>query len=245
MSSNRNYKKPPSNNPPGRLKGNESQMFDLHALVDQHIHRVCERGAYNIAKMSAEVADRETERYFKVVSALMGTSTKPNRDPETGMRIDAFSSVRWEPLRPKTRQHKAKLRGYGFRNVKWVSGEKRKYGGIPLKSFLKQMPVFNYVAESSAKYIKVSSDRAVNARYRMYLTPGLTEGFISLEDDTDEMFGDKVQDQKINAPNHYTGMTNEEARPIFRPIMEYFVRQRIPRRINQELRKRGYNVIYT
>lgn len=245
MSSNRNYKKPPSNNPPGRLKGDESQLFDLHSLVDEHIHRVCEQGAYNISKMSAEVADRETEQYFKVISALMGSATKPNRDPETGMRIDAFSRVRWLPLRASTRKHKANLRGYSFRNVKWVSGEKRKLGGIPLKSFLKQMPVFNYVGPSSAHYVKISSNRAKIARYRMFLTPGLSQGLVSLEDPTDEMFGDNVQDQKINAPNRYTGLTNEEARPIFRPVMEYFVRQRIPRRINQELKKRGYNVIYT
>lgn len=244
MSSNRNYKKAPSNNPPGKLTTDEP-LFDLRALVDQHIHRVCEQGAYNIAKMSAEVADMETERYFKVVSALMGSQQKPTNDPETGMRIDAFKKVFWRPLRYKTRLRKAKLRGSSFRNVKWVSGEKRKFGGIPLKSFLKQENVFNYVGQSTAKYVKTTSERAVHAKYRLFLTPGLSDGMFSLEAGDDSMFGEEVQDRKVNSPNHYTGMSNEEARPIFRPVMEYFVRQRIPRRINQELKKRGYNVVYT
>ena len=244
MSSNRNYKKAQSNNPPGKLR-NEEPLFDLRALIDQHIHRVCEQGAYNIAKMSAEVADMETERYFKVVSALMGSQKKPTHDPETGMRIDAFKNVFWRPLRYKTRLRKGKLRGSSFRNVKWVSGEKRPFGGIPLKSFLKQENVFNYVGQSTAKYVKTTTDRAVHTKYRLFLRPGLSDGMFSFEAGDDSLLGEKVQDRKVNAPNRYTGMSNEEARPIFRPVMEYFVRQRIPRRINQELKKRGYNVVYT
>ena len=59
MSSNRNYKKAPSNNPPGKLQTDEP-LFDLRALVDQHVHRVCEQGAYNISKMAADVSDMET-----------------------------------------------------------------------------------------------------------------------------------------------------------------------------------------
>jgi hypothetical protein len=214
----------------------------LYDIVDRKIHTGQEKFWEGLTKTAIETVKKEEAYYFKTVSALMNRGKKPSVDPtNNNERMEAFQRVRWKELRPSTQRRKERLGGASFRNKKWYSGETTAYGRIHLKDYLKQLDVRNFFPEPVDVRVKTSRETSKRDYYRVYINSGLQHNMKKLEGRENNMFNNKDIDAKINSPT-YNGESNEQRRPIFRPVAEYYVRQRLPRKVNEVLRKEGYKV---
>lgn len=185
----------------------------------------------------------ELDTYFTVVSDLMGRSEKPNlRDKGTNafFSYNVFDRVTWFPLSKKTRQFKA--RQGGDPDVKWYSYKKKPTGGEPLKDYLRGLQGDNFdvdidIEEVESGYYGSQQKRRIKTNgYKLSLTIYLEE---------DKIVESMDEDQAVKAFGAPRLFTNEERRPIFNPVAEYFVRQRIPRVIKEKLGREGKNVEFS
>lgn len=181
----------------------------------------------------------ELDLYFTVVSNCMGREQKPTlKDKGTNIfySYDVFTKVTWFSLAKSTREYKRKHGGN--ENAKWYSYRPKPKGGQPLKDYLNGLSGDNFdceieIEEVDSGYYGAQQKRRVKKQgYKLTLRIYLDEDYI---------YESMEEDQARKAFGAPKGVTNEESRPIFNPVAEYFVRQRIPRIIKEKIKNVEFN----
>ena len=220
-------------------------VADLAERLDENVQELLADEVSEIQDEVEEIANNELLDYYKVVSSGMYSATKPNLRAPAGtfFKYNVFDRVVWFPLSKRTRELKRKWEGEWAQNVKWYSFDKR-HENSTLKAYLNGLQ-FNGSATVTVQKFTGNKDmlfgkdkRAGADFYQLTLNIPLDEDLI-IEQMDDES-------QVVKAFGHPRGNpSNEERRPIFNPVAEYFSRQRIPNKIKTEMRRRGRNVEFT
>ena len=213
----------------GNVVGYNKIRQVLRDLVDENVQYILEDEVFDLQDEIEEIANKELINYFKVVSDQMELVNKPklNEDRKRGpyefFTYNVFDRVVWFPLSERTRKIKRKRQGASAANVKWYSyNDYKKHGGEPLKKYLEGLAFDQYSCSVSVEKVDVDGKTG----YKLHLN-------IPLDEDTIEAHMD--EDQAAKAFGDGRGGINEERRPIFNPVAEYFIRQRIPRAIRDRL----------
>ena len=211
----------------------------LDDLVDENIQEMVDDEVDYVQDRIEEIANNELMKYFSTVSSYMGLANKPHlkdRGTLTFVTYNVFDRVIWFPLSERTRKIKRKRAGSANENVKWYSFNKRPFGGESLKDYLNGLGFYE-TCTVEVTSIPGTSDPERNLKgYQISLSVPLDEDTII------EEMGGYGDPQVEKAFGNGRGGINEERRPIFNPIAEYFTRQRIPRVIRETLEKEGRNV---
>lgn len=208
----------------GNVKAYNRFKRDFADLLDEQILELADDEVEDMRDDIEEIANRELQEYFTTVASKMGLAEKPylrGKGSITLVTYDVFSRVVWFPLSERTRKIKRKRAGDSAANVKWYSFNKTCTGGEPLKDYL------NGLSFNEGCIVDLNKDERSAKQYHIRISIPLDEDSI-----IDEM--DEAQAAKAFFDSGRGGV-NEERRPIFNPVAEYFVRQRIPRKIMEEL----------
>lgn len=213
---------------------------DLTAILARKASKASEEKILTITKIAQEVSDKQQADFFNTLTLFMGQYNKP--------QLKTFEKVVWRRLSRRTIDRKRKLgrkkSGLGRYSPagKWYSHLDASRGEVSLRDFLKGEPVEKYYGTTDFLVTKWDSLKQKDYWKRIIIVPGLSRGRKPFTDDDNTMGMNRQQETKVTAKNEHTGLSNEEARPLFSPMAEYFVRIRIPRAINRKLKERGYNV---
>ncbi len=203
----------------------------ISEIVMEKAIRISESRFEDIAKIAYSVTRRVQEGYFREVSSAMDKYFKPRNTGEENYSA-VFSNIHWKNLKSTTRAAKGNGR-------KWRSGEE---GVTHLQDFLTTVSVEDYFP--STKLIKYQPIKIRNSYYRRFaldvsLGHYRTKRFIQNESGK----GSKTQETKITGVvSGSEGKSNEELRPLFEPMAQYYVKYKIPRKINEELKRNGYKL---
>lgn len=149
-------------------------------------------------------------KYFKTVADYMNFFSPPHKLLGDG---DPFEGVEWDMLKKKTIRAKDKYyKKFGTPDGYIKSSNKWFFKG-ELQKFLRRQNVGSYFGESSIE----ESDGVI--RYHS-----------NLENDR-RPFGEK-QEYKVTGTLK-TGLSNEDARPIFEPIREFYLNVRLPKELDK------------
>lgn len=202
-------------------------------LIDEEAQKILEDEVESVQDEIEEIANNELLDYFTVVSDNMGLANKPKLKDKASLGFytyNVFDRVIWLPLSPKTREMKRKLNGNP--NVKWYSykPEEKTTGGQHLKDYLRGLG-FSQGCTVTAKEI-ARSGPGRPSKLKNYLL----NLDIPLDEDTIISEMDEQQAGKAFFPDSRNGQINEVSRPIFNPIAQYFMYQRIPRVITNAMK---------
>lgn len=208
----------------------------LYPGISRIFHeRVITAGEQRIEQMKGVILDtlsREEDKYFPLVAQYMNRSVKPNLEP--------FKKVRWRRLSKTTIFKKGNSRAWRSSDL----GKRDSYfGGYQhLQDLLRVLPTWKYFPEAEVKTTKVKK-HARGFSWHITVTPSTAQKRKRITDYkvTDYTGKTKTQESKITGRNRYTGDSNEEARPLFNPMAEYFVKHHLTRAINNALKEKlGY-----
>lgn len=199
---------------------------ELLASVMVRANALTNRKTEEIKKIVHKAMVREEAKFFREISDVMDRAYRPS--------LPGFEKVTWRSLSPKYREWKGD-------NRKWYSGRDTSDGRIPLKNFLKSFPVSKFYPESVVYDDKIQFSRRGNKiRRQIRAVPGIAKKRQPFNVYDGGVENKITQEVKVSAKNKYTGMSNEEMRPLFAPMSEYFVKHKIPRAINAALREKGF-----
>lgn len=203
-------------------------------LIDEEAQKILEEEVGIVQDEAEEIANKELLQYFSVVSEKMGLAKKPRlKDPRSSgfYTYNVFDRVIWLPLSPKTREMKRKLNENGNPNAKWYSykPEEKTTGGKHLKDYLRGLGFSQSCTVAVKEIPKSGPGRPSKLKnYSLSLSIPLDEDSIIKE-------MDEEQAGKAFSPDSRNGQVNEVSRPIFNPIAQYFIHQRIPRVIAEKM----------
>ena len=203
-------------------------------LIDEEAQKILEEEVGIVQDEVEEIANKELLQYFSVVSEKMGLAKKPRlKDPRSSgfYTYNVFDRVIWLPLSPKTREMKRKLNGNGNPNAKWDSykPEEKTTGGKHLKDYLRGLGFSQSCTVAVKEIPKSGPGRPSKVKnYSLRLSIPLDEDSIIKEMDEEQAL-------KAFYPDSRNGQVNEVSRPIFNPIAQYFIYQRIPRVIAEKM----------
>lgn len=199
----------------------------LLASVTVRANVLTNRKTEEIVKIVDKVMAREEAKFFNEIANVTDRAYRP--------RLPGFEKVTWHNLSPKYRRWKGN-------NRKWYSGLGKKEGAVSLRDFLKQYSVSSFYPKGVVYDDRVQgSIKGNKIRRQIRAVPGISRTVdrkpFNVYDNS--VKNPKTQEVKVFAKNKHTGMSNEEMRPLFAPMTEYFVRHKIPRAINAVLREKG------
>ena len=198
----------------------------LLASVMVRANELTNRKTEEIKKIAYKAMVKEEAKFFREISDVMDRAYKPS--------LPGFEKVSWRNLSPKYRRWKGN-------NRKWFSGKNTSDGRIPLKNFLKSFPVSKFYPESVVYDDKIQfSSRGNKIRRQIRAVPGIAKKRQPFNVYDGGIENKVTQEAKVTGLVPYTGLSNEEMRPLFAPMTEYFVRHKIPRAINTALREKGF-----
>ena len=199
----------------------------LLASVTVRANVLTNKKTEEIVKIVDKVMAREEAKFFNEIARVTDRAYRP--------RLPGFEKVTWHNLSPKYRRWKGN-------NRKWYSGLGKKEGAVSLRDFLKQYSVSSFYPRGVVYDDRVQgSIKGNKIRRQIRAVPGISRTVdrkpFNVYDNS--VKNPKTQEVKVFAKNKHTGMSNEEMRPLFAPMTEYFVRHKIPRAINAALREKG------
>lgn len=223
----------------GNVKACNDFMRNLEPLVDERIQELADDEVEVMREEVEDIANNELQDYFSTVAQYMDIAEKPHLKDKGSYEFytyNVFDRVIWFPLSKRTRARKRK--NGGDPNSKWYSynGKSGPAGGEHLQEYLNGKSFYE-TCEVDITQVDHSGGRG---RPRKLKTYQLSLS-IPLDEDTiiEEMGGfDDVQAQKAFGP--HSGGINELRRPLFNPVAEYFMHQRIPRIIREAFKGRKY-----
>lgn len=178
--------------------------FFIDNIVEEEKEKVKQEITPVVAKRMVKEATRIESAYFRVVADSMNFFSPPKNLLGDG---DPFEGIKWKRLKRSTiarkRDYYSKHGGAGSnpRNKWFFTGS--------LQNFLKHARVGSYF-----------KDREVT------ISDGVIEYKSNLENE--RKFFNEKQEVKITGTLK-TGDINEEVRPIFEPIREFYLNVRLPR----------------
>lgn len=226
----------------GNVKAYNKFMRNLDDLVDENIQELLDEEVDYVQDRVEEIANKELLYYFSTVASCMELTNKPHlkdRGSLTFYTYNVFDRVVWVPLSERTRQIKRKLAGAGRENVKWYSYNKKTRGDMALKEYLSGKPFYESCEVTVTPFNYNGRENRGPGRPRKLKSYQLSLSVPLEEDVIIEQMGGEGDDQVEKAFGAGKGGINEERRPIFNPVAEYFTRQRIPRVIRETLKKEG------
>ena len=200
----------------------------LLASVMVRANEITNRKAEEIMKIVDKTMAREEAKFFNEIASVTDRAYKPS--------LPGFERVTWRNLSPKYIKWKGN-------NRKWYSGVGKKNGAVSLREFLKQSSVSSFYPRGIVYDDKqIFSRKANKIRRKIRAVPGISRMKerkpFNVYDNS--VINPKTQEVKVSEKNKYTGMSNEEMRPLFAPMTEHFVRHKIPRAINAALKEKGF-----
>lgn len=224
----------------GNVKACNDFMRNLEPLVDERIQELADDEVEVMREEVEDIANNELQDYFSTVAKYMDIAEKPHLKDKGSYEFytyNVFDRVIWFPLSKRTRARKRKNGGPQAANLKWYSYNDREgkkvAGGMHLQDYLKGR---GFLETCEAEVNPVEHTGGVG-RPRKLKTYRLTLDIPLDEDTIMEQMGeyDDVQVQKAFGP--HSGGINELRRPLFNPVAEYFMHQRIPRVIREAFSK--------
>lgn len=197
----------------------------LHDIVENKKIQLSDERLNRLTEIVEKVVHEEQSTFFNFIATkAIGRTYKP--------RLPGFENVSWQHLSKKYRAKKGN-------NKKWYSGFKKPEGRVSLYDFLMSSSPDSYYPKSK---IKVSPWGQNSKKYKIskkiVISPGIVgrkrKKFNVLDNPLNE---NKTQEDKVFAKNKHTGLSNEQMRPLFEPMGEYYVRHKIPRAINRAIHK--------
>ncbi len=203
------------------------KLPDLRAISLEKGRIIAEERFQRLLKIMYDTVDEETSKFFKDIASVMNKVDKPN--------LPGFENVHWNSLSQLTIRRKG-------HNRKWFSNIRKSTGAVSLMSFLKQARVDLYYPKP--KYAIKSWKNSYGRMKRLVVAyPSMYYERDKTFDTYDQNYENpKTQEVKVTSKNPVTGYSNEEMRPLFAPMSEYYLRHKIPLAINAKLRENGFKI---
>lgn len=202
----------------------KGKFFELSNILTNKAILVTESRSAKIRDIIQKTLIKEQDKFFPEMSYYMGKYNKPN--------LPFFEKVSWSRLKPSTVARKGN-------SYKWYSHLDSSDGEVSLRDFFRRSAkVSSYYPEN--KILHKTFKKRTRIYAEMAITPSLAgkRKPFNVYDDT---FGKRrTQETKLTAVNTHTGLSNEEMRPLIRPMTEYYVRHKLVRAINVAMRSAGF-----